>query len=197
MDLSLSSWITRLLGAGLALLVSLDVARAADGPSSYVRPPATWHEIAPAESPLRFGDAASIRKIFVDDAWTSRYEVEVDFTDGGLVHYEKPRWAYSADISLKRVFYQVYGHDDVLAGHGIAAGIDDAVVTTIGERPVAYLARQGKDATCFAFVSQFAATPGGGRERMLNGSVCRPVGEGDADALARRWLALFAQVVVP
>jgi len=197
MGLSLSSISIAVVAASLALPGSMGGARAENGPASYVRPPAIWHEIAPAEAPIRLDGSAPIRKILVDDGWTSRYQLEIDFADGGLIHYEKPRHAYSADIPLKRAFYQIYGHDDVLAGHGITPGIDDAIVATAGGRPIAYLARQGKDATCFAFVSQFAAPPGSGRDRMLNGSVCRPIAEGDADALAERWLALLGGIVIP
>jgi hypothetical protein len=183
-----------------AVLLSAAGARADAVPASYVRPPGKWHEIAPGDAPVRFGTVVPLQKIFVDDGWTSRYRIEADFADGGHVHYEKPSHAYSTTIPLQQVFYEIYGHDDTLAGHGITPSIADAAVTTIAGRPVAYLARQGKDATCFAFVSQFGASAGAkadSRERMLNGRVCRPTSEGDADVLARRWLAVIEGIVVP
>ncbi len=194
------------VAAGVAVLGSLGSARAEAALASYVRPPETWREIAPGEAPVRFGDPAPILKIFVNDGWISRYQIEADFADGGLVRYEKPSHAYASGIPLQRVFYQIYGHDEILAGHGINLGIGDAVIATIAGRPVAYLARQGKDATCFAFVSQFgvsqsgtpqSGTGAGSRDRMLNGAVCRPLGEGNAEALAQRWLALIERIVVP
>lgn len=183
------------LGACLALLVTIAGARAWNDPASYVRPPLPWHRIPADQAPVQLDGAVPITAVFVNDAWTSRYQVEIDVA-GGLIRYEKPRYPYSADISLKRAFYQVYGHDNVLAGHGITPGIGDANLVTLDGRPTAYLAWQGTDATCFAFVSQFSSRPDSGRDRMLNGSVCRPKGDVDPDALTHQWLALLERMVV-
>jgi hypothetical protein len=178
----------------VALLASVG-AQAGDEPTSYVGPPLPWRAIPADQAAVHLNGTVPIRAVFINDAWNSRYQVEID-VPGGLIRYEKPRHAYSADISLQRAFYQVYGHDAVLAGQGIAPGIGDANLTTIAGRPTAYLARQGKDATCFAFVSQFGAEPGGSRDQMLNGSVCHPKSEVDPVALSRQWLALLERVVV-
>jgi len=184
-----------MLCACVALLMSVVGAQAGGEPTSYVQPPLPWHEIPADQAPVQLNGAVPIRAVFINDGWNSRYQVEFDVA-GGLVRYEKPRHAYSADISLKRVFYQVYGQDTVLGAQGITPGIDDANLTTIAGRPTAYLAWQGKDATCFAFVSQFGTEPGGSRDQMLNGSVCRPRGEVDPVTLSRQWLALLEHVVV-
>jgi hypothetical protein len=170
-------------------------AQARDEPASYVRPPLPWHEISADQAAMQLDATVPIRAVFVNDAWASRYQVEIDLADG-LIRYERPRDAYSAASSLKRAFYQVYKHDRVLAGHGIAPGLDDADLAIIAGRPTAYLAWQGKDATCFAFVAQFGAEPGGSRDQMLNGSVCRPTGETDPAALSRQWLAVLEHVVL-
>ena len=185
----------RTLCACMALLVSAAGAQVGGDPASYVLPPLPWHEIPADQAPVQLDGTVPIRAAFVNDGWNSRYQVELDFP-GGLIRYEKPRHAYSAEISLKRAFYEVYGPDKVLAGQGIAPGIGDANLTTIAGRPTAYLAWQGKDATCFAFVSQFGSEPGRSRDRMLNGLVCRPKGEIDPAALSRQWLAALEQVVV-
>jgi len=179
----------------MALLVSVVGAQAGDEPSSYVQPPLPWHEIPADQAAVQLDGTVPIRAVFVNDGWNSRYQVEIDVT-GGLIRYEKPRHAYSADISLQRAFYQVYGPDKVLAGQGIVPGIGDANLATIAGRPTAYLAWQGKDASCFAFVSQFGTEPEGRRDQMLNGSVCRPKGEVDPEALSRQWLALLEHVVL-
>lgn len=179
----------------VALLVSVAGAQAGVEPASYVQPPLPWHEISADQAPVQLDVTVPVRAAFVNDAWNSRYQVELD-VPGGLIRYEKPRHPYSADISLKRAFYEVYGPDKVLAGQGIAPGIGDANLTTIAGRPTAYLARQGKDATCFAFVSQFGSEPGGPRDQMLNGLVCRPKGEVDPVALSRQWLAALEHLVV-
>ena len=183
------------LGACLALLATIAEAHAWNDPASYVRPPMPWHRIPAEQAPVQLDGAVPIRAVFVNDAWISRYQVEIDIA-GGLLRYEKPRYPYSAKISLKHAFYQVYGHDTVLAGHGIAPHIRDANLVTLNGRPTAYLVWQGTDATCFAFVSQFGGAPGGGRDRMLNGSVCRPKDEIDPDGLARQWLALLERIAV-
>ena len=53
------------------------------------------------------------------------------------------------------VKYRFMSPPFIPAGQGITPGIGDANLATIAGRPTAYLAWQGKDATCFAFVSQF------------------------------------------
>jgi len=183
------------LGACWAVLVTHPTACAWHDPTSYVQPPLPWHQISTEQSPIQLPSAVPIVAAFVNDGWTSRYQAEIAIA-GGLVHYEKPRYPYAADTSLKLAFYQVYGHDTVLAEHGIEAGIEDAHLATLNGRPTAYLAWQGSDATCFAFVSQFAKAPEHSRDRMLNGSVCHRKGEIDADTLTREWLALIEQLVV-
>jgi hypothetical protein len=150
-----------------------------------------WREVGEVPRRLHFVAAPPIAKVEVRDRWASRYEERVTFLSGSYVILEATRYAYSVAVPLQQAFYQKFGSDEHLTEQGLHPGIAEAILGSFGNRATAYYVAQGKSATCFSFVSQFAALSGGVRDLMLSGQDCRPNGTVSPGELVRDWNAIL------
>jgi hypothetical protein len=150
-----------------------------------------WREVGEVPLRLHFAAAPPIAKVEVRDRWASRYEERVTFLSGSYVILEATRYAYSVAVPLQQAFYQEFGLDEHLAEQGLQPGIALAALRSFGGRVTAYYVAQGKSTTCFSFVSQFAALPGGVRDLMLSGQDCRRNGTVSPQELLRDWGAIL------
>lgn len=150
-----------------------------------------WRTVAGMPRRLSFTMAPGIAKVEVRDAWASRYEERVTLLSGAFVILEATHYPYSAEIPLQQVLYERFEEDEVLMKQGLQIGIAAGTLGSLGGRTTAYYVAQGKTATCFSFVSLFAARSGGPTGLMLSGQDCRPNDTISTQELVRDWRAIL------
>jgi hypothetical protein len=150
-----------------------------------------WRTVAGMPRRLNFTTAPSIAKVEVRDAWASRYEERVTLRSGATVILEESRYPYSAQIPLQQVLYERFEEDEALMKQGLQIGIAAGTRSSFGGRTTAYYVAQGKTASCFSFVSLFAARPGAPTDRMISGQDCRPNETISTQELVRDWRAIL------
>jgi hypothetical protein len=155
-----------------------------------------WRTVTGMPRRLHFTTAPSIAKVEVRDGWASRYEERITLLSGAFVILEATRYPYSDAVPLQQVLYERFEEDEMLMKQGLQIGIAAGMLNSFGGRTTAYYVARGKTATCFSFVSLFAARSGGPNDLMISGQDCRPNEAISTQQLVREWHAILDGVRV-